>query len=448
MTQKVVARICDCGKRLDYDRIGKRWYCSDCEPDVGADRSELHNYEEYLLKNPHSMTKKRLLLSQMKNYNEAKKTFSGLFTSHSQAEDAARLIRHLAGEQRIYHILIALIDCLREKKIYVYLRADEIISFLNDYGWINYEKVKLLDGFMNLLDLRCRKNEIPKVLQAYLNENDDIPEERYAILQVLLKDLSPMNEEILERYILFQTGDENYKGKILRLIFRPDFVGEYLRDDLLREYLARGLDDPDVTMEVTQMLAAKGFCVDERQMDQLILGPLKGDNLLLQILLENGSPSSNKAVDHYILHRGTDFSGPVMDQLMRRKYMVSPQAFITYLLDITDRDDRMKAVHFQRMLGIIPATALQSQKLRIGFRGRQIRCNLLQGYVINGRDSFPTVQENVRAMMSVGVNLNDNITVDNRTLAFRRFARDYRGELSETANRICDENPGKKFSLF
>ena len=427
MTQKVVARICDCGKRLDYDRIGKRWYCSDCQPDVGADGSELHNYEEYLLKSPHSMTKKRLLLSQMKNYNEAKKTFSGLFTSHSQAEDAARLIRHLAGEQRIYHILIALIDCRR---------------------WINYEKVKLLDGFMNLLDLRCQKNELPKVFQAYLNENDDIPEERYAILQVLLRDLSPMNEDILERYILFQTGDENYKGKILRLIFRPDFVGEYLRDDLLREYLAHGLDESDVTMEVTQILAAKGFCVDERQMDQLILGPLKGDNLLLQILLENGSPCSNKAVDHYILRRGTDFSGQVMDQLMRRKYMVSPQAFITYLLDITDRDDRMKAVHFQRMLGIIPAAALQSQKLRIGFRGRQIRCNLLQGYVINGRDSFTTAQKTVKGMMSVGVNLNDNITVDNRALAFRRFVRDYRGELSETANRICDENPGRKFSLF
>ncbi len=427
------------------------------------------HYEQYLEKSTDSMATKLIFLQrmnkdgipfdiytiittglyhQMKDYDEARSVFDTIFSGNSQSETATDLIRFFANEQRIFHVLNALLDSLKQKNMYVNLTADDLMRFIDDYGWENFERVRLLDGFLGLVDFVYQQNEIRRVYQFYLNENDDLPEERFVILQTLIRDQLPLSREMVEEYILRNSRDREYKPRVVDLIFKTGFSKEYLNRSLLNEYYTGSEDEEEVKMEILSVLAEEGFRLEDRVMDQIIMGDSGLSNGLISRLLANGSVCSPGAISQYILRKGSDLSGETLEDLMRRRFEISPQAFITYLLDITDRDDVDKAAHLDRMIRTISVDALKAQRIRISFQGKQLRCSLLHGYLVSNGDSLSTARKICDQMMGLGMNINETISVDNRNMAFRRFAKEYRSGLSENAVRICDDHLSKKFSIF
>lgn len=342
-----------------------------------------------------------------------------------------------------FEILTDFFATLSEQNVFVVLNPKLAISFLDSS---EFGLDRKLDVLNRMFEFNVNGKSLDIICDYYLNDNQDDPETRMGIINVLLKEGCPVSAETIMTYVVGTKYDNEKKIDVVKRIFETGINITYV-GNLLSEYLLQNKDALSVREKILTYLMDIGFKVTSNDLTQYIE---KSDDApytkfkIIKKLISNGTQVKGDCLDHYILSlkTSTDFLEEIFEILISYCYRIEFRSYSKYLLFCSDIN---KVNHNVQMLQKITGD-LNIQTVNILHRGNKINCNLLQGYVLVSDENYDIVKAVVNTLIELKLKFNTEIIVNGVAVKFKKYVSDNKTELSPRTFQMCEEN--KMFSLL
>ena len=164
-------------------------------------------------------------------------------------------------------------------------------------------------------------------------------------------------------------------------------------------------------------------------------------------MLEKGCTLNSDTLSQYLsgMQNPDEFNPELFALLFNEAAVITDDALIQYVLYCKDREP-VKARNAAAMAART-GKPFGSQPCRIKHNGNEIECNLLQGYVLIGGDTYAVAAEIVKSMVDAKVKINAEVRVSGgRNEKLKKYITAGRSGLSPLTERLCQEY--KVFSML
>lgn len=372
-------------------------------------------------------------------------------------EIIAAVCEQRPNDQELYYLLervmlqhsgptaIAELETLTEHDIFVAMSSKYITAMLERRDLTVPEKIRMLE-LCHLFRMDAKADDA--VLSAWLLGSSAPAEEREVMLPVLLANVKTIATATLENYVLTCTLDGERKPWVLEQIFGLELNMSFFRD-LLKKYMQRCPDSPDVRAEIIRLLGDSGLQVDPATLIEMACNAtdenVESVASAIDKAIRGGTRMPHDALSIYLEQCGKTGCYPALMGLLHVPGgRISAEALNNYVLYSQD-DGAVKARNalvFAEQSGL----PFGSTTCRVTHLGRVITCNLLQGYVLTTDDPEPVATQLVGAMLQARTKLNPQINAGGVNMTFKKYAQENRDRLSALTTLLCEDN--KVFSLF
>lgn len=352
--------------------------------------------------------------------------------------------------ERIFRIHaggMALIELQEMEKsgIYLAVSVKDVSAMLNRGDLTSEEKTALLEQAHHW-KLDARAND--SILSEYLNRNSDTAEVRIPVIEKLISYVDTISTGAFTQYVLKCGTDGEKKEEILRMLLSLNLNLSFF-GDLLGDYMKSNTDSLENRSRIITLLSDKGFKVDGQTLvDMAILADEKNPEetaAFIGKMLSSGVRLRNDALSMYLEkakeHR---YHSQIIRLLHQPSGILSAEALNNYVLYC--RDDGAVKVQNALVFSEQCGQAFGSAACKVRHLGKEIQCNLLQGYVLTTEDAPEPAEALVNAMKNAKSKLNLPISVDGVSMKFKKYIVDHRQELSALTEQLCAEN--KVFTLL
>lgn len=334
---------------------------------------------------------------------------------------------------------------LEKSGIYLAISAKNVSAMLNRSDLTGEEKLELLEQ-VHHWKLDARAND--SILSEYLNRNQDSAEQRQPVIEKLLSYVETISTAALTQYVLGCSTDGEKKAEILQMLLELNLNLSFF-GDLLKDYMKCGGDLPETRSRIIALLSEKGLKVDGQALVDMVLAAdeesLDETAAFVQKMVSGGVRLPNNALSIY-LEKAKDhrYHSPIIRLLHQPSGILSAEALSSYVLYCRDIGTvkAQNALVFSEQCG----QPFGSAPCTVRHLGNEIRCNLMQGYVLTTEDDPETARALVNAMKNAKSKLNPPIVAGGETVKFKKYITDHRQELSGLTEQLCTEN--KVFTLL
>lgn len=382
------------------------------------------------------------MAGQLDSYEKAKAAFGAVYDIKISDQETEGLLVFCLTANKLYEVQAAFFDTLIEKNVFVALNGRTVISFLDTSTFAEDQKADIIQ---KLMSFQIDHKALDAIYNYYLNNNHDPVEMRLKVIDIILKDGSPITANTVKTYVIKTTTDKEHKLDVIEKIFATGINKTYL-GDLLSDYLLHSLDIEPQKKEISDYLISAGFKVDSSVMVEYAAS--KGDNQekieTIKKLISNGTMVKADAIDGYImsLKDSGEFSEEIFNILTKNNYSMGFTAYAKYLLSCRDID---KVRHNEKLLRAA-AGDFTGQRTSIIHCGNNISCNIAQAYVLNAQDDYETARSVLMQILDIRIKLGTDVTVNGMTIKFKKYAAEHKSELSPLSLQLCEEN--RLFSFF
>lgn len=384
----------------------------------------------------------KAMSAQMDSYDRAKFVFDTVYDAEINDQETEALLVFCIMINKTYEIQAAFFDALIGKKVFVALNGRSVISFLDSSTLPTDKRVDILQ---KMLCFQIDHKGLDVVYNYYLNNNMDDQEVRSKIIDVLLAEGSPISTNTVKTYVVKTQTDGDAKKDVIAKIFATGINKTYL-GDLLSEYLLHTTDSKELQKNISDYLITLGFKVDSGVFSQYVISNEDASLKLVKLkqLISNGTMVKADTLDQYILHLNSpaDFSGEILNLLTQNSYAVGFQAYAKFVLFCKDID---KAGHHEKLLRTLNCD-IARQRVTLCHCGNNLSCNIAQAYILNTTEGYDLSNMILQQMLSVGIKLNTDISVNGGSIKFKKYVGEHKNELSQLSLQLCTEH--KMFSFF
>ncbi len=356
------------------------------------------------------------------------------------------LLLNFSAMQKDADKCLAILDAMLGSGQFLSVNRTQCETFLFNTSFPAEGRIQILD--------RLKKFNTPdrlweSLVGNYLARAGEEAEVRNKLFPALLAGINSVPANDFEAYVLSCTADGAHKANRIQQVMELPGMNVGFFRELAGKYLKRGNDKPDIKAEVLPKLLECGFAVESAVLLEYICYSDDSDDNkieLLQLTIRNQGALRADALSYYLENCANRFSPQVFGAIYRDGVPVSAKALQNYVLVCRDHDTAkvQNAVTLARHMGV----GLGASSCEVTHGSKMLKCNLAQAYVLLTTDEFSLVQNMVAEMERSGARLNADIFVNGISTKFRRYLNDNRGQLSETALKICEEKRLFSFSLF
>lgn len=366
---------------------------------------------------------------------EAPALLQALCAQRLYEEDLRCLLQYGLTEAPL-PVLEALLAAVAGSGQYVKPDARLVSGFL---GRTELPAARRLDIFAALRELRLEERALEQIFQDYLLHAGDGPEDRAAILDILIDLPERFSPAVFEQYLLGCTLDSDYKAGIAQTMMDKGVNAGAIRG-LLGRYLQAAPDPAPVGREIVDLLLDAGLYLPPAELlETLCTGAdtPAGKLAMLRRMQANGAVLPAGAASRYLeVVPPGDYSRELLAALWRETDPVSDKALFRYVLLCPDA---AKAGH-AAALAAQAAGPLGSQAGTALHLGHRLEGNLFQLYLLCAADDADTARAVAAAMRAARAVWNADLAVDGTPTRFKKYAKTNRAALSPLAAMLCEEN--------
>lgn len=335
-------------------------------------------------------------------------------------------------------VAAAMLDCLIQSGQYAVIPSKLLIGVLSRKDLDADGKLTVLQ---KLLQLRTDTKAIEGALNNYLCFNSDSPQTRVRILPVLLEQVRTIPTATVQQYVLKCAADGASKPDVMRMLFDKELNLSYYQE-LLASYMTACPDPVSVRSAVIELLTGLGL----KAAPNTIIDYLKEtrdtpevQTEFIRKLVDNGTQPGTAAANLYLEKTEPDaFRPETLTMLLMPGSSFSPRAVERYLLRF--RDEPAAKVQTFRLIAQRCSESISNITCLISHAGNTLGCSLLQAYVLLSSDSMEVTGQIVDWLVNqMRLRINAEMSVSGSGMRFRKYVRLNRGQLSPTADGICEQ---------
>lgn len=338
---------------------------------------------------------------------------------------------------------MAIVRHIKASGRFVSLNSGMIQKLFLDPGRPAQERLALWN---ELSSFRIEKKTIENAAAEYLCRGADSPADRNAVLDRLLERAEAIPPSVVERYLLQCRADGAQKAQMIRRLFSLQRMHPAQFGGILGQYLASWPDEPADCVQVTDALLEAGLTLTPNDISSFICSNRRPDSEkveMLRRLEKNGCRPRADALSTYLERCADRFSSDLFSYLFDKSTAISETALKNYLL--VCHDDAAVKVRNAVALSQKQAVPFGASSCQIVHGGRSLSCSLAQAYLLLTTDALEMASEMLKEMTR-HVKLAADITADGSVMRFKKYLKEYRSQLSETASMLCEQF--NLFSLF
>ena len=379
-----------------------------------------------------------------------------------QDPEAVRQIVRMIGEAEpndaeLYYLIGRIFAChksetalleletLSQSGIYIVVSTKDLTAMLNRADIAVEEKEKLLD-FAHQLNVDARTND--SVLTEYLNQNRDQPEIRIRILQKLSGYVHNISTAALTQYVMKCTTDGDRKPEIVELLFGLELNLSFFRG-LLQTYMNEAPDSTEVKEQIVKILSRSGLQVDAAALLEMACAANENTAqetiAFIRKMTESGTRLRNDALSIYLEKAANhEFFAGIISALYSPASILSGEALSNYVL-YAKMDESVKLENVATFAGQC-SEIFGSGRCVVKHLGADIRCNLIQAYVLTAQETEQTAERITELMKEAGAKLNAGIEVNGIPMKFKKYVAENREKLGSLTEKLCSDN--RVFSIL
>lgn len=352
-----------------------------------------------------------------------------------------------------------IVSFMSERQLYASVNSKVFLDFLARTDLSGSEKKAVLDCFQTYPVGNDVRNA---VLRGYLCETPERdPDDRKAIIEWLLGYVPAVSTQAVEQYVLECTLDGTNKPEIVQMIIDHDFKPAYSAN-LLGNYISSCPDDRKTEDRVFNILKNAGFQIDPKLLNEYVskqasasqasdssdpveTQPGMNQREVIQRSMDTGAGPLPDALDNYLssLQNPDDFDPELVNLFSSSSFYLRASTYGYYLLRM---QDPARTQHNRLFVSHIQDEPLNSIRITVNVGGARNELSLLQAYLVTSRDSYEVMTSVVSDLMTVGMNVKDDILENGSKVKFKKFVKAVESQLSPQCMQICREH--KLFSLF
>jgi hypothetical protein len=335
------------------------------------------------------------------------------------------------------NVAMSALTVLKDSRQYVTMTSKCIIAFLSRRDLSTIDKTTVLTKMFEFNPDVKTKNAI---ITNYLCFNEDTSETRLAVIPVLLKNVSTIQTNTIENYILSAGKDGMNKPDIVEQIFSLDLNISFF-NELLTKYIGSTSDPIDIKDKIVTVLANKGLKIDPNMFINYICHSHDSENdkvRFVKKMLQNGAQMRGDTVNAYLEKISSGQFNPELFALIIESVdNISERALSNYLLYCKDSAPR-KARTFITLIERC-GTNITDIRCDAMCAGQRISGNILTVYVLATPDSFEITKEISDFLIRNKLKINADIFVsDMGIVKFKKFISVNQIDLSTVSSQICE----------
>ena len=346
------------------------------------------------------------------------------------------------------------VSFMNERQLYASVNSKVFLDFLARTDISGSEKKAVLECFQTYPVSNDVRNA---VLRGYLCETaESDPDDRKAIIEWLLGYVPAVSTQAVEQYVLECTLDGSKKPEIVQMIIDHDFKPAYA-GNLLGNYISHCPDDEKTEDKVFNILKNAGFQMDPRLLNEYISKHASNSEdpgeapsgmsqqEVVQRSMDAGTSPLPDALDNYLssLQDPNEFNPELVNIFSSSSFYLRASTYGYYLLRM---QDPARTQHNRLFVSHIQDEPLNSIRITVNVGGVKNELSLLQTYLVTSRDSYEVMASVVSDLMSVGLNIKDDILENGSRVKFKKFVKAMESQLSPQCLQVCRDN--KLFSFF
>ncbi|XCP84524.1 hypothetical protein ABXS75_15920 [Roseburia hominis] len=331
------------------------------------------------------------------------------------------------------------LDEIEKSGIYLAISVKNVSAMLSRGDLNGEEKTALLE-LAHHWKMDARAND--SILAEYLNRNQDSFEKRMPVIEKLITYVETISTPALAQYVLKTGTDKEQKVEVLKKLLELNINLSFF-GDLLKEYMRSNCDSTETKNEIVSLLSKKGLKVDGQVLVEKALaieeGNLEETAAFIQTMLSGGVRLRNDALSQYLEkakeHR---YHSQIIRLLHQPSGILSAEAVNNYVLYCRDEGGikAQNALVFSEQC----SQPFGSAMCKVIHLGKEIRCNLMQGYILTVQDDPETARILLNAMKNAKSRLNLPIMAEGESVKFKKYVVEHRQELSVLTEQLCTEN--------
>ena len=360
-----------------------------------------------------------------------------VFTRRLYDGEVEMLIR-FAASQKDPERCLAVLDAMAASGQFISLNVRQAQEFLCNPQLPVQSRTEILK---RLKGFTCGDRLWETVAGDYLCNGKDSPEDRTVLLQQLCADITSVPARDFETYVMVCTLDGAEKVSRIRFVFTLSGMNTGFFRELAGKYLQKGMDLPNIRMEVLHQLLDSGISIDGATLlDYVCRSSDTPDSKveLVQLAVKNGTVLRADALSSYLETCSGSFSPQLFALLYSDSCSVTQKAIENYVLICQDSPavKARNACALASRMGI----PLGSTLCQVRHNGSSLNCLLAHAYLLTTKEPINVASAMLQSMVDAGTRLNTDIQADGKAKKFSKYVTENKAALSDTAQQLCQEH--------
>ena len=327
-----------------------------------------------------------------------------------------------------------------ESERFVELTYPQLVALLQNEKMDQESKLQVIDIAFSM---NVSSKMADRCIAAYLTEIQDKPENRKAILEVLLSKCELLSVNTVEKYLLTAGVDGDAKPEIVKSIFAMDINRSIYRGVLIN-YLLKCNDAYAVKYEIICILQDAGLRASvDACMDFLRSAPYAAEEKITIInKLREASVGANELYNAYISQIDAScFDPQIHAALLSSITSVQEKALQRYVLWLPDVP-AAKPGNVRKLCSLVtcPPTMMSCE---VSLNGMKVECNLINGYIIASKDDPEIMKGVLEALGASAHAYRSEAYVNGKKVQFAKYMHSKAKEIPEQLLTRC-----KTFGVF
>jgi hypothetical protein len=315
---------------------------------------------------------------------EAASIFSSLCALKLTEEQCGGLLNYCISDVcKSADASVACLESIRKSKQYIRIDNRTLSMLLGKCSFDAQQKLRIME---KLLTFDISQKNIELALQNYLLQPAEPTDKRLAIAGWILKNKCSASIAMFENYLLKVSVDENQKPAFIEMMLASGLKASLFMD-LLGIYLLRSPDSPPIRESVIKLLINREFKLDSKAMEAYVCNYTESQDVKEKYIsgfITAGFELNPDLANKYLVkNAGSEkLNNRILDMLLEKCSYYNINGVTNYLLHCPSSGNKL--LRLKRMSDGID---LGSSEAHVQFAGYNIKCNLLQAYILLAADT-------------------------------------------------------------
>lgn len=311
--------------------------------------------------------------------------------------------------------------------------SDDIIEFIKETSFKFEEQKEILELIFKLFKINLKSFD--KLTTFVLLDYDGNEENRYELIQYILKKVSSITLQTLNNYFLLCKKDTHHKVEIAKIIINELGINKSYYNNLLSNYIINSEDDMETKSQIIEFLLSVG-CVMNAEATKILLTKSKVAENLIDIIFSQRIVISEDVIEEYFknLNNSDEYNSYLISKLINYHFKVTTKTIEKYLFQITENE----IVKSQIALMLIENNiSPYPNNYTFEYQGDTILGNIAQYYLLTSNDAKSDKYKIINSLIKNKVKLSNPMIVDRKSISFKKYIISKKETLNSETDSLC-----------